>query len=559
MNTVKPVIYQLMPRWFTNCCEHCVPNGSLSQNGAGKFNDINDTALRAIAKMGATHVWYTGIIRHATTTDYTAHGIPGCHPGIVKGKAGSPYAITDYYDVDPDLAVNVDKRMQEFHRLVERTHANGLKVIIDFVPNHVARQYRSTAKPHAIKDLGADDNNGMFFDPGNDFYYITGQPFTPQGVDIGGYHECPAKATGNDCFHASPGVNDWYDTVKLNYGVDPWNGSRHFHPIPGTWHKMLQILLFWAGHQVDGFRCDMAHMVPVEFWHWAIAQVKKVRPDIIFIAEIYDPAIYRSYIHQGGFDYLYDKVTLYDTLRGILTQGWPTCTLTGCWQQVHDIREHMLSFLENHDEQRLASPQFCGDPFKALPALVTTCTFSQGPFMLYAGQELGERGADAEGASGNDGRTTIFDYWSVSTLRRWNHHGEFSYTQLSARERELRKYYQRLLRLCNQNDCLRQGGFFDLMYANQDLLDAHRHYAYLRHHNGKTVLVTVNFGDHAAEVGVRIPGHALECACLTPGQYQAEELLTGATTFFTLDEDRIFCHRLPPNGATLWHLSPCRH
>ena len=547
----KTIIYQLMPRWFTNLQEKCVPNGSIRQNGCGKFNEIDEKCLKSIKSLGATHVWYTGIIEHATTTNYTRQGITPCNPHVVKGKAGSPYAIRDYYDVCPDLAVKVKNRMAEFEALVERTHQAGLKVIIDFVPNHVARQYESDTKPAGVEDLGEGDNPMMFFDPRNNFYYITGQEFAPHGVDLGqgddAYSEFPARATGNDCYTASPNRDDWYETVKLNYGVDPWNGSTHFSPIPPTWIKMLDILKFWAGKGVDGFRCDMAHMVPVAFWQWAIKQIKEINQGIIFIAEIYDVTLYYSYIHDGGFDYLYDKVTLYDTLRGILCDGWSARDLTRCWQTVEGLGDHMLNFLENHDEQRIASRQFCNDPWRALPALVVSATMSRCPFMLYAGQELGEPADDAEGYSGHDGRTTIFDYWSVPSLRRW-HQGH-----LTAEERSLRAFYIRLLRLCNREKTLARGDFFDLLYVNQDTLDCHRQYAYLRHCDGEMTLVVVNFGDQAAETSVRIPHHALECARLPQGQYTYRELLSGETRKVSLSSDCMLSISIKANSAVMWH------
>ena len=531
----KTIIYQLMPRWYTNMNENCVPNGTIQQNGCGKFNDIDLSKLRSIRSLGATHVWYTGILEHATTTDYSKQGIAACNPHVVKGKAGSPYAIRDYYDVCPDMAVKVKNRMAEFEALVERTHSAGLKVIVDFVPNHVAREYESDAKPAGISDLGEGDNPMMFFDPKNNFYYITGQEFAPHGVDLGtgkdAYREFPARATGNDCFTASPNRDDWYETIKLNYGVDPWNGSTHFDPIPPTWLKMLDILKFWTSKGVDGFRCDMAHMVPVAFWHWAIDQIKQINPDIIFIAEIYDTGLYRSYIDEGGFDYLYDKVTLYDTLRGIMCDGWPASNLTRCWQTVEGISVHMLNFLENHDEQRIASRQFCGEPFKAFPALVVSATMSQGPFMVYAGQELGEPAADAEGYSGNDGRTTIFDYWSVPTVRRW-HQGH-----PTPEERRLRAQYRKILRLCNSEPSLACGQFFDLMYVNQDCLDTNRHYAYLRHCDREMTLVVANFGETAVDTSIRIPQHALDCAQVTHSQYSCKNLLTDETSKVAITAD----------------------
>ena len=546
----KAIIYQLMPRWFTNCSENCTPNGSIRQNGVGKFNDIDEKCLKSIKSLGATHVWYTGIIEHATATSYSRYGITPCNPHVVKGKAGSPYAIRDYYDVCPDLAVKVKNRMAEFEALVERTHRAGLKVIIDFVPNHVAREYESDAKPADTQDLGEGDNPMMFFDPKNNFYYITGQEFAPVGVDLGqgedAYREFPARATGNDCFTASPNRDDWFETVKLNYGVDPWNGSTHFSPTPPTWKKMLDILLFWAGKGVDGFRCDMAHMVPVAFWHWAIAQVKAQYPPMVFIAEIYDVSLYRSYIFDGGFDYLYDKVTLYDTLRGILCDGWSASELTRCWQTVEGIGDLMLNFLENHDEQRIASRQFCGDPWKALPALVVSVTMSRCPFMLYAGQELGEPADDAEGYSGKDGRTTIFDYWSVPTLRRW-HQGK-----PTTDERRLRTLYRKFLHLCNSEKTLSRGEFFDLMYVNQDTLDTRMQFAYLRHCDGEMALIVANFSNQAVSTAIRIPQHALDCAHMPQGKYICTELLTATDAETSLQGDSTFPISLGAHSAAIW-------
>ncbi|MBR1550914.1 MAG: alpha-amylase [Muribaculaceae bacterium] len=554
----KPIIYQLLPRLFTNPCNSCIPGGTIAENGVGKMNSIDNKVLRSLKSLGVTHVWYTGIIEHATCTSYAAHGIEPCNPHVVKGQAGSPYAIIDYYDVAPDLAVSVKHRMNEFESLVTRTHAAGMKVIIDFVPNHVARQYHSDAKPQGVEDLGEGDNQAMFFSPDNNFFYITGQPFTPS-VDMGkgkkAYVENPARATGNDCYNASPGKNDWYETVKLNYGIDPWNGHRHFRPIPSTWHKMLHILQFWAGKGVDGFRCDMAHMVPVEFWHWAIEQVKATHPGIIFIAEIYDPALYRSYIFDGGFDYLYDKVTLYDTLFNTLKHNASASRITHCWQAVDDIKQHMLNFLENHDELRIASPQFCGDAMLALPALVVSATMSSCPFMVYAGQELGEPALDAEGYSDRDGRTTIFDYWSIPTVRTWYAGGKCSVAGLTPQQKTLRRFYQRLLKLCNSETAIRQGAFFDLMYVNNHSLNTHDHYAYLRHNGEETILIVANFGNETAHLCVNIPQHAFDCLGFEPGARSCTELLTDATKTESLQPDRPFTVTVPAHNAVMWKMN----
>ncbi|MDE6450533.1 MAG: alpha-amylase, partial [Muribaculaceae bacterium] len=359
---MKPIIYQLLPRLWSNVNRDCQPSGTIEQNGSGKLNDITPKALKAIKELGVTHVWYTGVIEHAHCPDYSAWGITPDNPHVVKGQAGSPYAISDYYDIDPDIAVDINNRIGEFEALVERTHKAGMKVIIDFVPNHVARRYHSDSAPAGVEDLGHDDNREMFFSPSNNFYYITRQQFAPVDVNLGegddAYVEFPAKASGNDCFTAFPGKYDWYETVKLNYGIDPSNGSCHFDPIPPTWFKMVHILRYWASKGVDAFRCDMAHMVPVEFWKWAIANVKEEYPGIEFIAELYDTAIYRQYIFDGGFDYLYDKVNLYDTLRAIECHNHSAANITSCWQTTDGLSPHMLNFLENHDAQRFGSPQY---------------------------------------------------------------------------------------------------------------------------------------------------------------------------------------------------------
>ena len=482
-------IYQVFTRLFGADKEHPIPCGTKQQNGCGSMQDFTAKALEQIRGLGCTHIWYTGIIEHASKTDYSAYGIPKDNPDVVKGEAGSPYAIRDYYDVDPDLAKDPTKRVREFELLVERTHKAGLKVIIDFVPNHVARQYHSDAKPEGVRDLGEDDDTTLSYSPDNNFYYLPSEELHLDNIlSDSTYKEVPAKATGNDKFTAWPDKNDWYETVKLNYG-------------PNTYQKMLHILLYWAAKGIDGFRCDMAEMVPVEFWEWALPQVKAKYPDIIFIAEVYNPSLYRDYIHRGHFDYLYDKVGLYDTLLDVC-RGQSTQRITACWQAVDDIRGHMLNFLENHDEQRLASDFVLGDARKALPALLVSA-FMPCPFMLYFGQELGERGMDAEGFSGRDGRTTIFDYWSVPTIRQWRNKGRFDGKLLTEEASSLRQSYQHILGLRGQEP-FQDGGFYDLMYVNGHL---HRQYAFVRHKDRKFALVVANFSDREETVSLGLPEH----------------------------------------------------
>ena len=547
MASSKFIIYQIFTRLYGNRNTTRQENGSIVENGCGKMNDFTPSTLKKIREMGVSHIWYTGIIRHATKTDYSAYGIPKNHPAIVKGRAGSPYAITDYYDVDPDLAVDVSQRMQEFEALVERTHKAGLKVIIDFVPNHVARQYHSICKPDGVKDLGEDDNPQMGFDPqNNNFYYCTGQRFSPYFDLYSGeqepYIEEPAKATGNDCFQNAPGMNDWYETVKLNYGVDYYAGRvGHFNPIPDTWGKMTNILLFWAKKGVDGFRCDMAEMVPAAFWNWATDKVKYCYSDKIFIGEVYNPAEYRNYL-AAGFDYLYDKVGMYDTIREVIRGNQSTHAITAAWQQTDDIRDHMLYFLENHDEQRIASSFFAGDAHKGIPGLVVSALLQQNPLMIYFGQEYGERGMDKEGFSGNDGRTTIFDYWSVDTIVRAYGH------RLTKDEKALADIYHKVMNIACTEKAVTDGISFDLMYVNGQY---HRQYAFLRKAGSEVLLVAVNFENLPQTMNVIIPTHAFNYLKLKEKTVQAIDLLTDEKHKLSLLRDTAVSLSLSPLGVLI--------
>lgn len=556
---MKPVIYQLLPRLFSNTCETCVPNGDIEQNGVGKLNDITPRVLKSIKDLGVTHVWYTGVIEHAHATDYSQYGIVRDNPYVVKGKAGSPYAISDYYDIDPDIAVDVPDRMEEFENLVKRTHDAGLKVIIDFVPNHVARRYHSDVKPSGIEDFGVNDDNTYFFSPKNDFYYIPRQKFSPSiylGEGEAAYTEFPAKASGNDCFTAFPSQNDWYETVKLNYGVDYGDGSRHFEPIPPVWFKMLNVLRYWASKGIDGFRCDMAFMVPTEFWKWAIPNVREKYPEILFIAEIYDVGLYREFINVG-FDYLYDKVNLYDTLRGIQCSQVSAAQITNCWQAVDGIGDKMLNFLENHDEQRFASMQFAGNADLVTPSLIVSSTISTGPVMIYMGQELGEKAAEAEGFSGLDGRTTIFDYWSVPTLRRWYNEGKPGISKLTKQEKSLRKLYSTILNICNTESAISSGMFFDLMYVNYNngKFNPHRQFAYLRGDEKATIVIAVNFDNIDVDVEINIPDLALKMLNIPEGEIEAIELLTGEKAKKVLSSQIPFATKIPHNSAVMWKIA----
>ena len=545
----KVIIYQIFTRLYGNRNLTRKANGTLSENGSGKFADFTPKVLKDLANFGVSHVWYTGVIRHATQTDYTAYGIPRQHPAVVKGVAGSPYAIADYYDVDPDLAVDVRQRMLEFEQLVQRTHEAGMKVIIDFVPNHVARQYKSVCKPRRVKDLGENDNVLHGFDPQNNFYYCPGERFTPYfdlyHGEVDPYMEEPAKATGNDHFDNAPGKNDWYETVKLNYGVDYYAGRiGHFNPIPDTWLKMTDILLFWAQKGVDGFRCDMAEMVPAEFWTYATQKVKKKYKDLVFIGEVYNPFEYRRYL-AAGFDWLYDKVGMYDTMRAVICGHAPVAAISQAWQQTDDIRDHMLYFLENHDEQRVASDFFAVDGQKGVPAMIASVLMQQNPFMLYAGEEYGERGMDREGFSGNDGRTTIFDYWSIDTLCRADSH------KLTEKEVQLYETHKKVLQIARKEKTVVQGVSFDLMYVNGHL---RRQYAFLRKADDELLFVVVNFDEQEIIIDVNIPAHAFDYLEMKEKNVIASDLLTKEKLAMRLKKDGAVRMSVGGLGGRVWKL-----
>ncbi len=556
----RPIIYQTFPRILTNTNSTCKKYGTLNDNGCGKILDYSSPRLlKSLKALGINTLWLTGVIEHATKTDFIDFGIKKDNPNVVKGEAGSPYAIKDYYDINPALAVSVLDRMKEFENTVKAIHKEKLKIIIDFVPNHTAREYHSDAAPDGIEDFGSRDDKGMFFSPSNNYYYIPNQKFSPSfSLKESGeeYIEFPSKATGNDCFTAFCGITDWYETVKLNYGKDYGDGSEHYYPIPDTWHKMLDILKFWASKGVDGFRCDMVFMVPLPFWNWIIKEIKREYPHLIFIGEIYDVNLYRPFLEYGGFDYLYDKVNLYDTLVGIERWNFSAARLTDCWKRVDGIGGQMLNFLENHDEVRFASEEFAGSAVKTLPYLVVSALISSGPYMIYYGQELGESAIDDEGFSGRNNRSTIFDYWSYDSCRRWYDDGKCSLRHLNKHERWLREMYSKVLNLCNEERAFRNGGFYDLMYVNLQNPDFNPHitFAFLRYDNQYAYLIVANFGKEKINPSIIIPEHAIEFCGLQEGNIVSKDLLTSEEICLEILRDRTTTVSVSGWGARILRL-----
>lgn len=521
----KPIIYQMIPRLWGNDTLNPVKNGTLAENGSGKFSDIDSATLEYIKWLGCSHVWYTGVLRHSTQS--SEEGCIPSHPQFVKGKAGSPYAICDYYDVNPYLADNPNNRLDEFEQLIKRTHDAGLKLIIDFVPNHVSRDYGKVSPMPGHPVLGADDDKSVHWKPENDFFYYIGQKLVlptpvPEGMEP--YMEIPAMATGNNCYSPAPGINDWYETVKINYG------DEH----TPTWDKMYDIIEFWASKGVDGFRCDMVELVPPQFFKWMIARIKALYPDLIFIAEVYKKDLYSEYIREVGFDYLYDKSGLYDTMRTVVEKNsndngmpvelWQSTTgITRNWQFLGDLQPYMLNFLENHDEQRFASDFFAKDAKHTFAPLYVALYLNTAPFMIYFGEEVGERGMDEEGFSGCDGRTTIFDWWSMPSVRRLRKvidsnvyktldPAKISEAGLDEAEAEVFCRFAEAIRLAASDDAVRQGTTYDLCYCNYNSegFDRNRHYIFLRDYLDHTILVASNFSNKEAQMKIIIPEHAFD-------------------------------------------------
>ena len=501
----------MLPRLWGNIGGKNIKNGTLKDNGCGKFSSIDTISLEYLRSLGVSHVWYTGIIRHATAEDSD-----GCTPSSadwVKGRAGSPYSITDYYDVNPYLADEPENRMEEFHKLVERTHAAGLKVIIDFVPNHVARDYVRFAAAHpaptGMAALGESDDKSVHWKDSNDFFYYPGIPLALP-IQNQTYMEMPAMASGNS-YTSSPGVNDWYDTIKLNYC------DTHTE----TWEKMYDIVNFWAGQGVDGFRCDMVELVPPAFFKWLISRIKKDRPDLLFVAEVYQKTLYSKYIREIGFDLLYDKSGIYDILRaiveknakdsGVPVEDWQSAKrITWNWQSLGDLQPYMLNFLENHDEQRFASDFFGCDARNSYAALYTALYLNNAPFMLYAGEEVGERGMDNEGFSGRDGRTSIFDWWAPSSLTRLYKYIHGEKEALAPEEETMLDTYRKALKFAAEDNAVSKGTFYDLCYCNyaSDGFNPDRHFAFLRDFEDETLLIVCNFSKNDADMKISIPEHA---------------------------------------------------
>ncbi len=558
----KLVVYQVFTRLFGNTNTTNKPWGTIEENGVGKFNDFTDKALTEIKNLGVTHIWYTGVPHHDVIRDYTKYGISNDDPDVVKGRAGSPYAVKDYYNVNPDLAENVANRLQEFEALIKRSHKNDLKVIIDIVPNHVARNYQSLSNPEGTKDFGADDDTSVEYHVNNNFYYVPNKAFEvpdflngykPLGgenhpLSDGKFDENPAKWTGNGARSPKPSLYDWYETVKVNYGVSPdgkkdfdelpdgfknENYKKHFafwkdKTVPNSWIKFRDIALYWIAKGVDGFRYDMAEMVPVEFWSYLNSSIKMKNPNAFLLAEVYNPSLYRAYIKKGKMDYLYDKVQLYDTIKHVMQGHGLTDNIPPIQEDLKDIEHNMLHFLENHDEQRIASPEFAGDANKAKPAMVVSATISTAPTMIYFGQEFGEDGSENAGF-GSPSRTSIFDYVGVPTLQRWVNNKKFDGGKSTKEELDLRDFYKRLLNFTISSDAL-MGKYADIHQYNRENTENYtsKILSFVRFSDDEKLVVISNFdANRSYKFELKIPSEIIKKWSLKDGEYQVKDQLFG--------------------------------
>lgn len=556
----KDVVYQVFTRLFGNTNTNNKPWGTIEENGVGKFNDFTDKALKEIKDLGVTYIWYTGVPHHDVITDYTKYGISNDDPEIVKGRAGSPYAVKDYYNVNPDLAENPEKRLEEFEALIDRTHKAGLKLLIDIVPNHVARNYEGKTNPEGIKDFGFKDDTSVVYHINNNFYYNPDENFkVPKWKDgylpLGGenhaspdgkFVEVPAKWTGNGSRLSQPNMYDWYETVKINYGITP-DGKKDFDElpngfdnedyikhyefwqdktIPDSWVKFKDIALYWLEKGVDGFRFDMAEMVPVEFWSYLNSSIKIKNPAAFILAEVYQPHLYRDYIRKGKMDYLYDKVQLYDTIKHVMQGHGLTDNIPHIQVELKDIEHHMLHFLENHDEQRIASPEFAGSAAKGKPAMVVSATISTSPTMIYFAQEIGEPGAEDAGF-GKPSRTSIFDYIGVPHLQRWVNNKQFDGGQSTETEKSLRDFYKRLLNFTITSDAL-MGEYLDLHAYNRKKTESYNHklLSFARWSAEEKLIVVSNFdAENSYEFELKIPEELISKWNIPDGAYKMKDQL----------------------------------
>ena len=586
---MRPIIYQLFVRHFSNCEEAGVEWGSIDQNGCGKFNQISEEALESLAHLGVTHIWLTGVLRHATQTSYDQ--LPSQEQTIVKGIAGSPYAVVDYFDVDPDLAENVNDRLVEFASLMIRCRKFGLIPLIDFIPNHVSRAYHS--EHH---DFGEGDDHKTFFNKNQGYYYLQPDPSIPapplklpDGYFSG--EKDFGRVTGNNCVSWAPSPFDWYETIKLNYGYDfvAGLGSLHSLPhwlslkddVPRTWQIMDDVITFWQKLGIGGFRCDMAHMIPMDFWKWEISRARVRMPGVFFIAEAYNDNMKTTFgdpteaLIDAGFEGVYDA-DAYHLAKAVYENGAWANDFDRLFNRPTMMQRHGVRYIENHDEVRVSSPKaWAGIGDKIIISMMTLLyASSQAPILLYNGQEVGEKAEGPGGFGGNDGKTSIFDYTHLNQLQLWVAKGKFDGSSMGEREKEIHHLHSRILKVMS-HPAMVDGEFYGLNWANMQNMtfgrepgetsSGHWVYAMLRKdpHSKKCLMIVCNLSPtlNFYNLKVYIPRNALDWCQLFTDRVRmidliSEDISESIQRTSELSELGFVCP-LKPGMVGVWELRPC--
>ncbi len=325
-----------------------------------------------------------------------------------KGSLGCPYSIRDYYAINPEYGTKED-----FRRLVEDAHRLGMKVILDFVANHTSNDYVEM-KDHP--DWFMRDKNGKF----------------------------------------TREVADWWDVIDLNYDNSD------------LWEYMKGIAKHWVKEfKVDGYRCDVAGMIPLKFWVELRQELRHINPSVFLLAEWESPKL-----HLRAFDATYDW-SLYHLLVNVRkgkVRAEKAIDLVLEKEKKYPANSLRLRFIENHDEKR-AIEVFGQEGFKPFAAFIFTIS---GIPLIYNGQEIGERE-----------RPSLFEKEEIE----WDK-GDYAISD----------YYQRLIKLRKENPAFANGETIKLNTSSPKEIAA-----YLRLNGKSRAIVAINFSDSAVVSTLRVP------------------------------------------------------
>jgi len=332
------VIYEIYPRSFS---------------ARGNFDGVTER-LDELKELGVTLLWLMPI--HPISREKK------------KGSIGSPYAVRDYYGINPDYGTRNDLR-----RLVDETHKRGMRIIIDIVINHTGWDSVLMKEPEFYQR----DASGRIVSP-----------------------------------------HDWTDVAALDYRNQKLRAY------------MIEMLKYWLRElDLDGFRCDVAGEVPTDFWESARAELEKVKPNIVMLAEADKPELL---VHAFDLDYAWP---FHAAINDVFAGGSPATTLRKTWEREradYPRRAIHMRFWDNHDEER-AIARFGKRGALAASALVLTM---DGVPLLYNGAEAGD--ATESGAPALFERLPVF--WKIAERRP-----------------EFRRFYQAMIALRREHAALRQG------------------------------------------------------------------------------------------------------